>query len=103
MAGIAVLRHLRNRGLTLRVEDDRLIVSPRELITPEIDQWIKAAREELIALLRPESTEPRPCHFCGAPGGWYRCERCVEAHLERKYGPDWRAIVEGDQVAVAVA
>jgi len=41
----------------------------------------------------------RPCVFCGRPGGWWRCEACVEKALAEKYGPDWRAVVDGDEPA----
>jgi len=41
----------------------------------------------------------RLCVFCGKPGGWWRCEACVEKTLAEKYGPDWRAAVDGDEPA----
>lgn len=48
-----LLQHLRAAGLALTVEEDRLIVKPRERLTDPDREAIRAHRDELVRLLRP--------------------------------------------------
>jgi len=49
-----LLQHLRAAGLALTVEEDRLIVKPRERLTDPDREAIRAHRDELVQLLRPK-------------------------------------------------
>jgi hypothetical protein len=52
-----VLGHLRALGLTLAAEGSNIIVRPRQALTDEARQLIKAHKAELLAALRPTSPE----------------------------------------------
>lgn len=53
--GAAMLARLRANGLTVALTDsDRIQVRPRERVTREMDRWIRARREEMVAALRAE-------------------------------------------------
>lgn len=53
------LMHIRAAGLSVGLTDDlRLIVRPSSLITPELREFAKAHRDELIACLLAEQAAP---------------------------------------------
>lgn len=55
------LTHIRAAGLSVGLTDDlRLIVRPSSLITPELREFAKAHRDELIACLLAEQAAPPP-------------------------------------------
>ena len=55
------LTHIRAAGLSVGLTDDlRLIVRPSSLITPELREFAKAHRDELIACLLAEQAVPPP-------------------------------------------
>jgi hypothetical protein len=53
----SLLRQLAREGFAVRHEAGRLLVSPRDRLTPELTAWIKYLKAEVIAEL--ESAEPR--------------------------------------------
>ena len=53
-----LLQQLRAVGLALTVEEDRLIVKPRERLTDPDREAIRAHRDELVQLLRPTLRAP---------------------------------------------
>jgi hypothetical protein len=54
MSVAEVMEHARGRGLTVRLADDgeNLRVLPSKLITPKIRQQLKAAKPEIVEVLR---------------------------------------------------
>lgn len=55
------LETIRAAGLTVSLTDDRrLFVKPSSLITPELREFAKAHRDELIACLLAEQAAPPP-------------------------------------------
>lgn len=84
---------LRHRGIRLRLEGERLIVSPAALLTSDEADWIRANKPAVVALLAASSV-PRPivplrthCVSCGAalgPGSAVRCVTCVDAAYQRR-------------------
>lgn len=84
---------LRRRGIRLRLEGERLIVSPAALLTSDEADWIRAHKAAVVALLVAPST-PRPimplrthCLTCGAalgPGSMVRCPDCVDEAYQRR-------------------
>ncbi len=51
-----IIRILRYRGVTVRVEDDRLVAAPRHLLDHELRTLIARFKPELIAHLETERT-----------------------------------------------
>ncbi len=54
MTGIELLRDLRRRGFTLRLTDDKILVSPAETIDPETARAIRENRTALLGCLELE-------------------------------------------------
>lgn len=96
-----ILADLRRRGIRLRLEGERLIVSPTALLTSDEADWIRANKPAIVALLAAHDI-PRPtvplrthCLTCGAalgPGSMLRCPDCVAAAYHRR---DQRRRAEG--------
>ena len=89
------LTHIRAAGLSVGLTDDlRLIVRPSSLITPELREFAKAHRDELIACLLAEQAVPaasrfpltEPCHSPppAAPAlthaEWATLDKAYQAH-----------------------
>lgn len=95
---VAVLRH---RGIRLRLEGERLIVSPAALLTTDEADWIRAHKPAIVARLVAQNI-PRTivplrthCVSCGAPlaeGSMLRCPGCVDVAYEER---DQRRRAEG--------
>ena len=57
MSAERLYRDLLDRGLHLRVDDGRLVVGPRRLLTDVDDRAIRQHRDELVALVALEADE----------------------------------------------
>lgn len=73
MNALALLRHLRSEGFTIRAEGGRLSITPWSNLGDELRSRIRQAKDDLLALLGPEETSgrdprPNPCPECG--GRW---------------------------------
>jgi hypothetical protein len=51
-AALDLLAELRSRGARIRADGEQLFVSPREVATPELLERLRAAKPELLVLLR---------------------------------------------------
>lgn len=58
MSAVDLLLHMRAAGFRLDIERDMLMVSPASKLTDELRAEIRAAKPELLALLRPYSLTP---------------------------------------------
>jgi hypothetical protein len=65
-----LLAALRERGITLKALGDVLRVTPRDALTDDLRQAIKAHKVALIALLEPERSLDRGTGTC--PDHWLR-------------------------------
>lgn len=73
------LTHIRAAGLSVGLTDDlRLIVKPSSLITPELREFAKAHRDELIACLLAEQAVPPPPALTHAE--WATLDRAYQSH-----------------------
>jgi hypothetical protein len=88
MDAYAFVADLRHRGIRLRLEGERLIVSPAALLTSTEADWIRAHKPAVVALLTDRGSDRRivplrpSCVSCGAPlaeDSMLRCLGCVEA------------------------
>ena len=59
----ALLRRLDERGVTIRVTDRRVGLSPRWLLTDELRDEIRAHRDDVIALVEAEERDARDVTF----------------------------------------
>src|SRR5947209_4215569 len=84
MSPHAILEKLRASGLYLKVEGDKLRVGPREAITPETLELVKAHKAELIqAIEKPLETA------LGAVSSWrWRCHYADGSEIERQTLPE---------------
>ena len=57
------INYLEQHGLTAKVSGNRLIVSPAKKVTPEIRQYIKAHRLELLAEVAANDGLARSSHW----------------------------------------
>lgn len=80
----AILERLRASGLYLKVEGDKLRVGPREAITPETLELVKAHKAALIqAIERPLETA------LGSVRSWrWRCHYGDGTYLDRQTLPE---------------
>jgi hypothetical protein len=58
MGAQSVLDQLRNLGLTISIEDDRLAVKPASWLTPELSQAIREHKPDLMRLLDADREGP---------------------------------------------
>ncbi len=78
------------RGITLRVEGDRLIATPAASVTSEDADRIRRHKTALINALTTLPARRRPvqeCVTCGdglPPQSWARCPGCVNAAYQRR-------------------
>jgi hypothetical protein len=88
------LSDLEDHGLRISTDGMRLLVGPRQKLTPEVIELVQANREWLLSLAlgravvraRPNDwTDPEPdvCHDCGGPAVGYSpvAFKACEAHL----------------------
>ncbi|MDG9926541.1 MULTISPECIES: hypothetical protein [unclassified Pseudomonas] len=59
----AAIDFLRERGLTAKVNGQRLVVSPASKLTPDVRKYIKAHRLELLAELAANDGQERRSHW----------------------------------------
>lgn len=59
----STINYLTAFGLSVRKQGDRVIVSPRALVTKELQQHIQARRRELLAELAANDGVERRCHW----------------------------------------
>ena len=57
------ISYLAGFGLSVRKQGDKVIVSPRSLVTNELQQHIQAHRRELLAELAANDGVERRCHW----------------------------------------
>ena len=83
------LTHIRAAGLSVGLTDDlRLIVRPSSLITPELREFAKAHRDELIACLLAEQAVPPPAPALSR-AEWAVLDKAYQSHHpQRLHGPD---------------
>lgn len=62
------LQHLSGAGLSVRLDGDRLIVGPSQLLTGELRQSIQAYKADLLALLKPAPPVNEPAPVEGSNG-----------------------------------
>src|SRR5438874_12992344 len=88
------LSDLEGQGLRVGTDGTRLLVGPKQKLTPEVIGLVQANREWLLSLAlgraivraRPNGwTDPEPdaCHDCGAPAVGYlpSAFKACETHL----------------------
>ena len=74
------LTHIRAAGLSVGLTDDlRLIVKPSSLITPELREFAKAHRDELIACLLAEQAVPPPAPALSR-AEWAVLDKAYQSH-----------------------
>jgi hypothetical protein len=89
-----LLSDLEDQGLRVRTDGMRLLIGPREKLTVEMIELVRANREWLLSLAFARATvqarpddwsdpEPDVCAMCGAPAlGYSRAvAKACEAHL----------------------
>jgi hypothetical protein len=54
MGAIDLIIHLRQIGLSVGSQDDRLQISPAEILTDELKQTIRQSKAEILAVLKDE-------------------------------------------------
>lgn len=104
MRPAALLAHLRSLGVAVALEGEHLVLQDAaEVLTADLLDEVRAAKEAIIGLLRREAERPMPCPCgpCTEPG--------VPAHGPRCYcGPcldvdptweEWRAQADADEAA----
>lgn len=76
------LTHIRAAGLSVGLTDDlRLIVRPSSLITPELREFAKAHRDELIAcLLAEQAAPPLPPAPALSRAEWAVLDKAYQSH-----------------------
>ena len=87
MTADALLARLRARGVTLRIEGDRIIATPASRLDAEEVEALRRAKQEIIAYVIADSSARirrirTHCVTCGRPlpdDAWTRCYACVDA------------------------
>lgn len=59
----AAIDFLRLHGLTAKTNGQRIVVSPASKLTPDVRQYIKSHRLELLAELAANDGQERRCHW----------------------------------------
>ncbi|MCQ4253357.1 hypothetical protein [Stutzerimonas stutzeri] len=92
---MAAIDYLRDHGFSAKVKGNRLIVSPSSKLTPDIRQYIKLHRLELLAEVAANDGESRRSHWAvtveGYPPFTMICEPVTHAEAladARKRWPD---------------
>lgn len=62
--------YLAQRGLSARKKGNRVVVSPRVLVTDDLQKYIRAHRLELLAELAANDGIARKTHWCIAVPGY---------------------------------
>lgn len=103
MTARRLLRRLRAAGFRLRVDGERLAVSPRSKLTEWTADLIRERKAELIDLLdgEVEFEEDPPCVDCSIrlPLGGVRCPRCRD-RLDAPACASCGALVDGADLSV---
>lgn len=87
MTADALLARLRARGVSLRVEGDRIIATPARRLDAEKVEALRQAKQEIIAYIIADSSARvrrvrTHCLICAGPlpdDTWLRCPSCVDA------------------------
>jgi hypothetical protein len=86
MTGAGIIRHAREAGISLHVEEGRIKARPARLLAPDLADLIRSNREAVIAAIA------FPCIDCGTglEEGVLLCHEC----LSKRQG--WRKVVPFD-------
>lgn len=110
MQGARVAGSHSQPGLLIEVDGRDLLVSPVDLLTPELEEWLVLHKAELLSLLAP--TPPTPSGALAAAIGALdaavaakypdlpRLERRRCALMERAYNARWPRVVLDDGAVV---
>lgn len=90
---MAAIDYLRDHGFSAKVKGNRLIVSPSSKLTPDIRQYIKLHRLELLAEVAANDGESRRGHWTiivdGHPPFTMICEPVTNTEALRKAKKRW--------------
>lgn len=90
---MGAIDYLRDHGFCAKVKGNRLIVSPSSKLTPDIRQYIKLHRLELLAEVAANDGESRRGHWTiivnGHPPFTMICEPVTHTEALRKARERW--------------
>lgn len=88
----AAIDFLHDHGLSAKVNGKRLVVSPASRLTPDVRQYIKAHRLELLAELAANDGQERRSHWQITLGGKPLCIMIGEPMTEAEAleAANWR-------------
>jgi len=105
MFAAEILDHIKRAGLTITViDDDRLLVEPKSLITDPIREQIRQHKADLIKLLSgehgTEESTPAPCRDCSRVEVLTIMGKAVAGCLylaDGEFSEGWRRIPAGTE------
>ncbi len=90
---MAAIDYLRDHGFSAKVKGNRLIVSPSSKLTPDVRQYIKLHRLELLAEVAANDGESRRGHWTitvvGHPPFTMICEPVTHGEALRRARERW--------------